>query len=240
MKLSRGAPILAGVLISFAGAVPALADVPPPEPVQPMIIDGQPADSGPWAARLFSQGREMCSATIIAPTWVLTAEHCVSNGDLSFRIGHVDHSQGEQAEQLPDGVHTHPSADLALVEIDHAVETEYAPLGESGAVAVGDQVQIYGWGATCTDRPEAECQSPHLKVANVEVYEVNNSCTDYRGALAVCGQRGDGIAAGGDSGGPMFAGDVQVGVASTSDRQSKTQYTNVTEYRDWIKQVSGV
>lgn len=241
MRLSRSTLLLAGALMALAAAAPAVASGDEPGgSARPMIIDGQNAESGPWAARLFLDGRENCSASIIAPTWVLTAEHCVDGGEVSFHIGDVDQTKGEQATQVPNGVHTHPTADLALVEIDHAVQTEYSTLGEPGAVSVGDKVQIYGWGATCTNPPESACQSQHLKVANVDVYEVNNSCTDYRGAKAVCAQRGDGIAAGGDSGGPMFAGDVQVGVASTSDRQSKTQYTNVTEYRDWIKQIAGV
>jgi hypothetical protein len=38
----------------------------------------------------------------------------------------------------------------------------------------------------------------------------------------------------------MFASGRQVGVASTSDRQSVTNYTNVTSYRSWIRGVAGV
>lgn len=230
---------VAAIAAAVAVAPAALADDPPDDGASTYIIDGRPADSGPWAARLFTGGRENCSATIIKPTWILTAQHCVTNGDLSFRIGNVDQTQGEEAAQVPDGIHEHPTADLALVEIDHAVEAEYAVLGEQGAVNPGDTVQTYGWGATCTDRPEIECQSQYLKVADVDVTQVGNGCTDYRGGSAVCASRGDGIPAGGDSGGPMFAGNVQVGVASTSDRQTSTAYTHVADYRDWIDQVTG-
>lgn len=233
-QLGGFAVLTAVVLLAPA----AQADDPPDDGPSAYIIDGRPAESGPWAARLFVDGRENCTATIIKPTWVLTAEHCVGGGQISFRIGNVDQTQGEEATQVEGGVHTHPSADLALVQIDHPVETEYAVLGEPGAVNVGDTVQTYGWGATCTDRPEIECQSQHLKVADVEVTQVGNGCTDYRGGSAVCARRGDGIPAGGDSGGPMFAGDVQVGVASTSDRQENTAYTHVAEYRSWIDEVT--
>ncbi len=38
----------------------------------------------------------------------------------------------------------------------------------------------------------------------------------------------------------MFAGNVQVGAASTGDRQTTTAYTNVTEYRDWIQSLAGM
>jgi secreted trypsin-like serine protease len=123
------------------------------------------------------------------------------------------------------------------------VSATYSPLGDSSAVSVGQTVQLYGWGATCTDRPEIECQSQLLKVANVDV--TDTACSDYRGGTAVCVTRGDGIAAGGDSGGPMFAtapdgSYVQVGVASTSDRQNFSAYTNITQYRDWIAGIAGV
>ncbi|WP_223839632.1 hypothetical protein [Saccharopolyspora pogona] len=53
--------------------------------------------------------------------------------------------------------------------------------------------------------------------------------SDYRGGTAVCAGRDYGLPADGDSSGPMFAGNVQVGAASTSDRQATTAYPNVTE-----------
>ncbi|GGI67812.1 trypsin [Saccharopolyspora subtropica] len=241
MSLARNLAGVAGaVLAAAAFTAPAQADQAPPPDVRPTIIDGREVDSAPWAARLFVDGRETCTASIIAPEWVLTAQHCVDGaGDgVSFTIGNVDQTQGERASARPGGVYVHDTADLALVNIDHAVQTEYAPLGSPGDVRVGQTVQTYGWGATCTDRPEIQCQSQILKVADVNVTDI--ACSDYRGGTAVCATRGDGIPAGGDSGGPMFAGNVQVGVASTSDRRENTAYTNITEYRAWIQSVAGV
>lgn len=244
MRIGRVGAALAGAALAalgILGGATASADLPPGN-VGPTIIDGGNATSGPWAARLFVNGQENCSATIIAPTWILTAQHCVAGGGTyTFNIGSLDQTQGEQATGV--AIHTHPSADLALVELDHAVNATYSPLGNPDAVEVGETVQVYGWGATCTDRPEIECQSQMLKVANVGVSSVN--CTDYLGGTAVCANRIDGITAGGDSGGPMFAtapdgSYVQVGVASTSDRQTFTAYGNVTVYRDWIAGIAGV
>ncbi|MEU6943559.1 hypothetical protein ABZ943_44570, partial [Streptomyces rubiginosohelvolus] len=48
-----------------AAPQPPLTDAPPPTT---QIIGGGYAQNAPWAARLFSNGRETCSATIIAPT----------------------------------------------------------------------------------------------------------------------------------------------------------------------------
>ncbi|MFE4658286.1 S1 family peptidase, partial [Streptomyces hydrogenans] len=200
--------------------------------VQP-IIGGGYAQSGPWAARLLSNGRETCSATIIAPTWILTAKHCVTGGGLSFRIGSLDQHSGGT---LANGVQTYThSADLALVRLDRSVTATYARLGQPGSVTVGQNVQVYGWGATSQCGSEATCQSRYLKVANVTV---TGGCRDAYSGSAICARRGDGITAGGDSGGPMMANGVQVGVASTSDRQTKTAYTNVTAYRSWIQSVA--
>ncbi|MER5740245.1 trypsin-like serine protease [Streptomyces sp. NPDC002262] len=225
------------VLALFAPAATA-AETPAPAAgttaVQP-IIGGGYAQSGPWAARLLSNGRETCSATIIAPTWILTAKHCVTGGGLSFRIGSLDQHSGGT---LANGVQTYThSADLALVRLDRSVTATYARLGQPGSVTVGQNVQVYGWGATSQCGSEATCQSRYLKVANVTV---TGGCRDAYGGSAICARRGDGITAGGDSGGPMMANGVQVGVASTSDRQTTTAYTNVTAYRSWIQSVAGV
>jgi len=243
VKLSRALPAVAGAVLAAAAmgstAATASADTASaPADVTPTIIDGGNADSGPWAARLFSGGQETCTSTIISAKFILTAQHCVEGGDLSFNIGSLDQTQGEKANGV--NITEHATADLALVELDREVSATYSPLEDSASVAPGDQVQVYGWGATCTDKPEIECQSQMLKVANVDVTGVDAPCTDYRGGDAVCASRGDGITAGGDSGGPMFAGGKQVGVASTSDRATTTAYTHIAPYRAWITEVAGV
>jgi secreted trypsin-like serine protease len=199
--------VLAAAALSLLAVVPSASAAPATADggVTPYIIGGGYASNAPWAARLFSNGRQTCSATIIAPTWILTAKHCVSGGGLSFRIGSLDQT--------------------------------YARLGQPGSVTVGQNVQVYGWGATSRCGSEINCQSQYLKVANVTV---TGGCTDAYGGNAICARRGDGITAGGDSGGPMMAGGAQVGVASTSDRQTTTAYTNVTRYRSWIQSIAGV
>lgn len=232
---------IAGAFLAALAMTPAATAAPANTPdgdVQPYIIGGGLAPSGPWAARLFVNGQQNCSATIIAPTWILTAKHCVSRaGTYTFRIGSLDQTSGGTVATGTQ-IHRHSVADIALVRLDRSVSATYSPLGVSSDVRVNQTVQLYGWGATCTNQPEIQCQSRYLKYANTIVTSVG--CRDYTGGVAVCVRRGNGIAAGGDSGGPMFASGRQVGVASTSDRSNFSAYTNITQYRPWIRSLAGV
>jgi secreted trypsin-like serine protease len=240
MKLFTSAVTLVAAALALVTAAPQ-AVAAPEEPgggATPMIIGGGNASNAPWAARLFVNGRQNCTATIIAPTYILTAKHCVSSsGTYTFRIGSLNQSSG--GTMATGGTITrHGTADIAIVRLTTSVAATYSPLGTTSDVAVNQTVQVYGWGATCTGQPEINCQSTLLKVANVRVTSVG--CSDYTGGIAVCASRINGITAGGDSGGPMFASGRQVGVASTSDRSTRTAYTNITRYRSWISSVAGV
>lgn len=241
-----GLALSALVVTGLATATPATAApaTPAPATAEPdigiQIIDGRFATDAPWAARMFIDGQQFCTATIIAPTYILTAEHCVTGNapsSLTFRIGSLDQFNGGVLVTAMDFA-TNAEADIAVVRIDRRVNTTYARLGTTADVHPGRIAQVYGWGATCTDQPEIDCQSQFLKVADVKVNSVH--CEDYKGGIAVCAKRVDGIPAGGDSGGPMFVSGHQVGVASTSDRVKLTGYANVTRYRDWIFSVAGV
>ncbi|MBB5908137.1 secreted trypsin-like serine protease [Actinoalloteichus hymeniacidonis] len=210
---------------------------------QTFIIDGGIATDAPWAARLYRGGSGSCSATVIAPEWILTAQHCVGAGaEITFRVGSLDAESGGTIVGVDEIIH-HPSADISLVRIDQAVSVPFSPLGTVGAAEVGQTVQLYGWGATCTGN-EGACQSRELKYADTRVDSLN--ARDWLGGIAVGVSRINGIAAGGDSGGPMFATSpidgqyYQIGVASTSDRATVSFYTDITRYRDWISSIAGV
>jgi secreted trypsin-like serine protease len=235
MKLVRFGMAISGVAMAILGTVTPTAGA---GEAVPMIIGGGNASNAPWAARLFVNGQENCSATIIAPQYILTAKHCVAEqGTYTFRIGSLDQTSGGQTATGTTITRSN-AADLAIVKLNRSVQAAYSPLGTASNVSNGKSVQVYGWGATCRDRPEIQCQSRLLKVANVTV--TNTACRDAFQGIAVCARRGDGITAGGDSGGPMMGDGRQIGVASTSDRATTTAYTNITRYRDWIRSVAGV
>ncbi|MFH8606774.1 hypothetical protein ACH4D5_04720 [Streptomyces sp. NPDC018029] len=64
---------------------------------------------------------------------------------------------------------------------------------------------------------------------------VTGLTTDYYGGTAIGMQGVDGVADGGDSGGPAMVGGTLLDVASTSDRQSKSNCTATAAYTDWIE-----
>ncbi len=59
---------IAGALLAALSLAPVTASAAPEDPnMSPMIIGGSYAQNFPYAARLFFNGRENCSATKIAP-----------------------------------------------------------------------------------------------------------------------------------------------------------------------------
>ncbi|MFS8100706.1 trypsin-like serine protease [Lentzea alba] len=214
--------LAAAVLLTLAGAT-AQADV------RPNIVEGEFVGSAPWAVQLQGGGQFGCTASIIAPEWVLSARHC--GGD-SVRVGNVNLGQGEEraiVERID-----HPVADLMLLRLESSVDTEYVKLADR-VPEVGEVHHIYGWGTT--DYECCESISPYLKRAAVKVVGMSQ---DAFGGVAVETRWETGTAGYGDSGGPQIDADgVQMGVCSTGDYEL-TQYASIATYRDWIREVAGV
>ncbi|PPK66301.1 trypsin-like serine protease [Actinokineospora auranticolor] len=239
MKMTKLAVAVAGVAAAMVAVAPSVlaAESAPGSGQSPAIIGGGTASNAPWAARLFANGQQSCTATIIAPQYVLTAKHCVASGTISFRIGSLDQTTGGTTANASQ-IYRHSASDLAIARLDRSVSATYSPLGTTADARAGQQVQVYGWGATCTNQSEINCQSRYLKVATVQVSSTN--ARDAYNGVAIQARRVNGITAGGDSGGPMFGNGRQIGVASTSDRSSVTNYTSVGQYRSWIQSIAGV
>lgn len=212
------------LVLALTGATAAHAD-----PIRPNIVEGEFVDHAPWAVQLQNGGSFGCTASIIAPEWVLSARHC--GGD-SVRVGNINLGQGEEraiVERID-----HPVADMMLLRLESSVDTEYVRLADS-VPEVGEVHHIYGWGTT--DYECCESISPILKRAAVQVIGLSR---DAFGGVAVETRWETGTAGYGDSGGPQLNSDgVQVGVCSTGD-YTLTQYASVATYRDWIRDVAGV
>ncbi|MFF5437803.1 S1 family peptidase [Streptomyces achromogenes] len=208
------------------------------------IVDGAAAGHLRGAAQLYVWGQYTCSASLIAPKWIMTAKHCITNNgnpaptkfDVILGSRELGGSTGGQRIQVK-GYTGYAFADLALMELTvPARNNEWITeiTGEGMWPAVNTNLAVSGWGATAVggSTPSAE-----LKVCTVHVmeYEDDNTFTGY-GI--------NGFPLSGDSGGPVSdALHVQIGVTARVDVGAREGYfvaIGQTDVRRWIRSVTGV
>jgi len=219
---------------------------PPPKPVtlvpggscgkstvqQSRIVNGNDAKPGawPWIASLQnSRGRHFCGGSLITPTWVLTAAHCVQgmlkNGADKFRVqlgqhdirttNHIQKSNPYvQSIQLKRVV-PHPSydsntlnSDFALLELKYPAKlnsrVELACMPSAGVAPKIGRKDCYhaGWGMT--HYPAKPGRTYILQQSMLPIVPVARCVHNTE---AVCTGYGDETkpnACRGDSGGPFM------------------------------------
>lgn len=250
--------ILGALALTLAATLPAHA-----------IVGGTPATQlRPYMGSLQVDGQHGCGATLIAPRWALTAFHCVQQwkddpavrDSVQLRFDSLDHTRGGtlsgiSAVHLPPNAQTQ-GADIALLELPTALTLTPATLPEV-TPAIGADVDLIGWGITCTQSlpPAFYCGQPPAALHTVQVrlnpdwlctslvYGINGPSElclgDYLAGKTACY---------GDSGGPALLGDRVVGVTSRSGQTwlygncalAPIIYTDVAAFRPWITRVTGI
>lgn len=185
-------------------------------------------------------GNKSCTGTLIAPTWIITAKHCIGRGDYSFvSVGAPEH--GETA-RVKDYI-AHPDSDLLLVHTTKTMQSPVAPLATSYTTE-GQAGYSMGWGSY------REQNKTTIQQAEVEV---QRQVTNVPGAINPAdtfleGNVYNGHLGQGDSGGPLFINGQLAGVASLANSGPADNrltgalgwWVPVANHYDWITQHTGI
>jgi len=174
--------LLSALAGSLQFATPASASAPARLPA---ITGGTPTQisTDPWDVALIQKGT-LCSGSLISPTWVITAAHCmfgVQPSDISAYVGLTNLAQRGPANQVAvAGVFVHPqwdpstyANDLALIQLQTPVaqtaNARVIPLPDAADPASwpakGTPAIISGWGSTTATGAASDV----LQVATVQV-----------------------------------------------------------------------
>ncbi|WP_235618498.1 S1 family peptidase [Embleya scabrispora] len=264
---------LAAIVVAavLTGAAPSAPAGPPRG-----VVGGSPADTAtyPWAVALSSRAEygsarsgQFCGGTLIAPTKVLTAAHCMfdQNGkrddrpDLKVIQGRTDLRTTTGREVAVGSVYVNPGFDATWISGDWAVLTLDEPLSTGSASLVGADEDVYaadtpstvvGWGDT-TGRGD---YSPTLRQVTVPLVSDAACSTAYPGGIygtydaasMVCAgeKRGGKDACSADSGGPLLIGGRVAGIVSWGDGCALAGkpgvYTRVAAFARDIRDAAGL
>lgn len=241
-----------------------------------VVIGGSPADAtaNPWMVALSSRSMygssrsgQFCGGTLIAPTKVLTAAHCMvepdgsltRRPDLKVIQGRTDLWTTAGHEVAVTAVHVNPSFDMARVDKDWAVLTLAEPLDAAVLPMVGQDEKVYAADTPATvlgygDTTGNGDYSPVLRTVTVPVTSDAACRSAYPGGVygtyvaadMVCAglTQGGKDACSADSGGPLLIDGRLAGIVSWGDGCALPKkpgvYTRVAAFAADIRAAAGM
>ena len=227
----------------------------------PRIVGGTPApySNWPWIANLTvhtSEGDGRCGGTLIAPTWVVTAAHCVyDNGSITSNIdakfGTADLSAAGDVIRVTQAI-VHPGYnpatndnDVALLQLSRASTQPPIPNWGATVPAIGMPVVVAGWGTTSEGGNISDLllQVTVPVVSNTDCHNVYTAqgAGPITNNMFCAGAAAGGLdSCQGDSGGPILdqATGALVGVVSSGIGCALPGvpgiYTRLSNYVSWL------
>jgi hypothetical protein len=225
VTLARSWSVVIAAVLGLAVAVPAAMS----GPLEPTIVGGRPASPGEYPAQSFLEiGGGFCGGTLVAPTKILTAAHCVTDGfgeevpaaSVAAYLGENDRDNftPSHAYAVSD-VDVHGDYDASMSVNDVAMLTlsttpPHQPLrviaaDETSKWAPGVSATIVGWGTT---NPGGGGRASDV-LLEAEVPIVSDTACDeaygddFHPDTMVCAYDGVRDTCQGDSGGPLMVPD---------------------------------
>ncbi len=259
-RVKAAVALAAAAIAALAAAAPATAATAPHSEPSTRIVGGTPVttDDHPFVMQITSSGIvPFCGGTLVAPTKVVTAAHCVSNRtpDQLHAVGGRTERQGDSGTMIAvSDIWMHPEwnrdthvADIAVLTL--AEEMPYASIpfagpDDTGLYTPGAMAQVFGWGRTS----EAGGVPDQLQMAEVPVVSdadceaaYSSYTTPVDGATMVCAGYPEGgvDACQRDSGGPLVVDGVLIGVVAWGNGCARPTYYGVyTELLTYAADVS--
>lgn len=213
-------------------------------PIQPSIVGGTDVADGRYPFLVSLQypatgslyDNHFCGGSLISPSWVLTAGHCVYRkqpAQVRVHAGTTDLQAGGGTDHSVAAIHLHPAYrqgrkpenDVALLRLSTPVpdaRTVGLPGMDGAAYEVpGTPLSVAGWGALqwAASGPSRMQEVSVPYIATRECQRLYAGRFDVRPDVEMCASMAGKDACQGDSGGPLFVEEAaaqwqQLGVVS--------------------------